>query len=35
LKKLLGDDYVMYKEIQKIKSQKNQIQAVMPWFEIK
>ena len=35
LKKLLGDDYVMYKEIQKIKSQQNQIQAIMPWFEIK
>jgi protease-4 len=35
LKKLLGDDYIMYKEIQKIKSQQNQIQAVMPWFEIK
>jgi protease-4 len=34
LKKLLGDDYVMYKEIQKIKSQQNQIQAIMPWFEI-
>lgn len=35
LKKMLGDDYIMYKEIQKIKSQQNQIQAVMPWLEIK
>jgi protease-4 len=35
IKKLLGDDYVVYQEIQKIKSQKNQIQALMPSIEIK
>lgn len=31
-KKILGDDYVVYKEIQKIKSQQNQIQAALPWL---
>jgi protease-4 len=31
LKKMLGDDYVMYKEIQKIKNQQNSIQMIMPW----
>jgi len=35
MRKVLGDEYVVYKEIQKIKSQQNQIQALMPWFEIK
>ncbi len=35
IKKLLGDDYIVYQEIQKIKSQKNQIQALMPSIEIK
>ncbi len=31
LKKILGEEYVVYKEIQKIKSRQNQIQAVLPW----
>ena len=36
MKKVLGEDYVAFKEIQKIRSQQNQIQMVMPWvFEIK
>lgn len=32
LQKLLGDDYVVFKEIQKIRSQHNRIQMVMPWI---
>lgn len=35
LKKVLGEEYVVYKEIQKIKSRENQIEAVMPQIEIK
>lgn len=31
LKKILGEEYVVYKEIQKIKNRQNQIQAVLPW----
>lgn len=32
MKRILGDDYVMYQEIQKIKSRQNQIQMAMPWL---
>lgn len=32
MKKVLGEEYVVYKEIQKIKSQQNQIQAILPWM---
>ncbi|MCC7030751.1 MAG: signal peptide peptidase SppA [Chitinophagaceae bacterium] len=31
LKKVLGEEYVVYKEIQKIKSQQNQVQTILPW----
>ncbi len=31
LKKVLGDDYLVFKEIQKIKEQKNKIMAIMPF----
>ncbi|MBK6820234.1 MAG: S49 family peptidase [Bacteroidetes bacterium] len=31
LKKILGEEYVVYKEIQKIRNQQNQIQAILPW----
>ena len=30
IKQLLGDDYIIYKEIQKVRSQENQIQAILP-----
>lgn len=32
MKRILGDDYTMYQEIQKIKSRQNQIQMAMPWL---
>lgn len=32
LQKILGEDYVVFKEIQKIRSQQNRIQMVMPWM---
>jgi protease-4 len=32
IQKLLGDDYVVFKELQKIRSQQNRIQMVMPWM---
>ncbi len=36
MKKVLGEEYVVYKEIRKLRSQQNQIQAIMPWqLEIK
>lgn len=31
MKKILGDEYIVYKEIQKIRSQQNKIQTVLPW----
>ncbi|MBL7765480.1 MAG: signal peptide peptidase SppA [Chitinophagaceae bacterium] len=31
IKKMLGEDYKVYQEVQKIRSQQNQIQAIMPW----
>jgi protease-4 len=31
MKRILGEEYVVYKEIQKIRSQQNQIQAALPW----
>ncbi len=30
IKQLLGDDYVIYKEIQKVRSQENKIQTILP-----
>ncbi len=30
IKKLLGDDYVIYKELQKVRSQENKIQTILP-----
>lgn len=35
MRKILGEEYVVYKEIQKIKSRQNQIEALMPHLEIK
>lgn len=36
VKKVLGEDYVVYKEIQKLRSQQNQLQTIMPMqFDIK
>jgi hypothetical protein len=36
LRKVLGEEYVVYKEIQKLRSRQNHIQAIMPWqLEIK
>ncbi len=36
LKKILGEDYTMYTEIQKLRNKQNMIQMVMPWvLEIK
>ena len=35
VRRLLGEDYAVYAELQKIRSQKNSIQALMPWFEIR
>lgn len=35
MRKLLGEEYVVYKEIHKIKSRQNQIEALMPHLEIK
>ncbi len=36
VKKILGDDYTLYKEIQKVRSRQNKIQTILPWeFEIK
>lgn len=31
MRKILGEEYVVYKEVQKIRSQQNQIQAILPW----
>lgn len=31
VRRILGDDYVMYNEIRKIRSQKNQIQMILPY----
>jgi protease-4 len=36
MKKVLGEEYVVFKEIQKVKSQQNQVQMVLPWlFDIR
>jgi len=36
MKKVLGEEYVVFKEIQKVKSQQNQVQMALPWlFDIR
>jgi len=32
MKKVLGEEYVVFKEIQKVKSQQNQVQMALPWL---
>jgi uncharacterized protein YacL (UPF0231 family) len=36
MKKVLGEEYVIFKEIQKVKSQQNQVQMALPFlFDIR